>query len=242
MIVVELFMENIEQPQQMQQLQNVEQSTIQTKNPYRLIIIILSIVVVGMIGLCLFLVQKISKIDNKYETLQSGLNETALDVNDQAVVSITPVMTKNVSQTTESKNYLMLKEWGLKFEIPEDLTNIKYTVDGDTAYFVAEPADQSLNYVSSIDSLIKSDAMAVLYRKINSSEEGMTNVIEGKKVGVYYYYTAWSFSGTASGVGVQGSIFGADLDRNNEEDQKIEDKATEVWQSLNDMLKTIEVN
>lgn len=226
----------------MQQPQYVEQPTMQTKNSYKLVITILSIVVVGMIGLCLFLVQKISEVDNKYGTLQSGLDESVSDVNTKAVVSISPVMTNNVSPAEESKNYLMVKEWGLKFEIPEDLTNIKYIIDGDTAYFVAEPADQSFSYVTGINSLIKSDAMAVLYRKTNSSQEGMEKTIEGKKVGSYYYYTAWSFSGTASGVGVQGTIFGADFNRYNQEDQKIADKANEVFNSLNKMLNTIEVN
>lgn len=117
-------------------------------------------------------------------------------------------------ETDTNEGYLVVKEWGLRFKTPSGLSDVRYTVHDDRVDFFAKPADSSVQYRSDYDKFENGRsqyATGVLYRSTGSTKPlvGDTTT-EGKKVGDYYYYTAWSFSGLATGAACVG-LYGDDV-------------------------------
>lgn len=112
-----------------------------------------------------------------------------------------------------NRGYLVIKEWGVRFKIPAGLADIRYYIHGDTAYFYAKPSGQNLEFRADHDKPEGDYALATLTRSTDSTKERIGGQVEGRKTGEYYYYTAWSFSGTASGVGLSKLYFDNECDQ-----------------------------
>lgn len=86
-----------------------------------------------------------------------------------------------------------------------------------------------------IDSRIINEAQATITRATDSTQQGIgQTAIEGKKIGNFYFYTAWSFSGMSTGAGVEvTTLFGSD--------QATMDAATNVFHDMNEMLYSIQL-
>ncbi|MDR0957173.1 MAG: hypothetical protein LBM09_01185 [Candidatus Nomurabacteria bacterium] len=129
--------------------------------------------------------KELSDSKDKVNSLQDQINEAENDSNE------------STAETNRDERYLVMEEWGLKFKIPTGIEDVKYVIDGDMAYFVARPFDTV--YVSDLD--IEDHAIGTLFRSKDSKIDSIgSGIVEGKKVGDYYYYTAHSFSDTASGL------------------------------------------
>ncbi len=112
--------------------------------------------------------------------------------------------------TDPNAGYLVVKEWGLRFKVPSGLTNVQYKIfpktaqSDDTLAFYAMPAGHTLSYASDFESnttgVTPDHALGVVYRSSDATKQAYGNVVSGKKLGNYYYYSAWSFSGLASGA------------------------------------------
>lgn len=114
------------------------------------------------------------------------------------------------TKTDPSASYLEIKDWGIRFKIPVGLSSLEYRINGDTAAFFAKPTGSSVSYRSDYEKFTNNNfryAIGVVYR---SKEPSMQSVavdegVAGKKLGDKYYYSAWAFSGLASGAACQGT-------------------------------------
>jgi prepilin-type N-terminal cleavage/methylation domain-containing protein len=197
--------------------------------------ILIGIVIVGLLGAVGWLV---------YDRQSSNNVQPA---NSQVTTSqgeVTP--TKAVSDTLEAEKvdpnegYLVVKEWGLRFKVPAGLTDVRYAVQGDTVAFFAKPSDSSYEYISDFDMFEDGRfryGRGILYRSKEAVNYERGYATEGKKVGDYYYYTAWSFSGLASGSACVG-IYGDDSAAGCEAEGKVFGL---INTSENALLETIEL-
>ena len=159
--------------------------------------ILIVIVVVGLLGTVGWLV---------YDRQKSKTSETS---NTQASA---PQKEKTPKQETKkadpNEGYLVMSEWGLRFKVPSGLTDVKYTIHGDTASFFAKPTGSSVQYRTDYDKFDDDHsryATGVLYRSTSSTKPFMgDDTRQGKKIGDYYYYTAWAFSSTSTGAACVG--------------------------------------
>lgn len=121
--------------------------------------------------------------------------------------------TANKTTTDPNAGYLVVKEWGLRLKVPAGLKDVEYFVSGDTISFFGKPTKYDVSYV--LDYMKQGDngqwiyAVGYLYRDTKSKLITTSGEKYGKKLGNYYYYTAWAFSSTASGAALDG-IFGGD--------------------------------
>jgi prepilin-type N-terminal cleavage/methylation domain-containing protein len=185
---------------------------------FSVIEILLVVVVVGLIGVVGWLV---------YDHQNSKAAQTA---NTQV----------GTTQKAPNEGYVVVKEWGLRFKAPSGLADIKYAIHGDTLAFFAKPSGSSVQYRSDYDKFANGGfqyATGVAYRSSSATNNDRGFTIDGKKVGNYYYYTAWSFSGLASGAACV-EIYGDSSDSN------CQAEATAfqlVNQGDNSLLSTIEL-
>ncbi len=176
------------------------------KKGFGVVEIILIIVVIGLIVAAswLFLDSRKSSTGDK-ETNTGNSQQTTN--NDEAK---TPEGTK----PDPNAGYLVLKDWGLRFKIPSGLSDVQYRIYGDRVIFFAKPTGFNVQYRADYDESEDSSsryATGNLYRSTDSTKLNLDYTVQGKKVGDYYYYTSWAFSGLASGVGYSG-LYGDDLD------------------------------
>lgn len=150
--------------------------------------------------------------------------------------------------TDQQSNYVVVEEWRLKFTKPDSLKDIEYIIVGDTAGFYAKPADFDGNYRKNYKAVDASSrityAIGRLTRSTNSTHtDNYVGVVEGRKIGDYYYYTAHSFSGLSTGAGYNGLYFNEYCDDGPHEEpvcSELIDAEHKAFQSVNDMLRTIE--
>lgn len=196
--------------------------------------ILVVVVVVGLLGAAGWLV---------YDRQKSKNNEQ-------------PVTQSSNQQNQETKpdpnaEYLVVKEWGLRFKVPSNLTDVKYRVFGDTLAFYAKPTGYTVEYRSDYEKLGDNNypqyATGRLYKSTESSKDKIGIQVEGKKIGNYYYYTAHAFSSLASGAAPTGLYFDAACDKDTRTSAKCAGymKAeSEAFQSVNQgntaLLNTIE--
>ena len=199
--------------------QPIEQK--QPKPPIKWKVIAISLIVVSTLLAALSTFLIVDKISNKTNDKNDTSNQDQSNQEDE-----------NNDEEDETDNVFIISEWNLKFIIPDSLTDIRYVIDGETAYLVGRPSDGSLQYPSNLNGRIKDETLAVLYRSTSSTQMNLDISIPGKKVGNYYFYTAWSFSGLASGAGVP-SIFDVD-------DTVYSDALNDVFHNMNDMLNSIQ--
>lgn len=117
----------------------------------------------------------------------------------------TKIVTKSTDQTA---SYFVVKEWGLRFKVPNGLADVKYVIDGDELGFYAKPTGSTVQYRTDYAKAVSNPdgssylqyATGTLYRSTASTEDRAGGSVTGKKLGNYYYYTGWAFSGLASGA------------------------------------------
>ena len=110
-----------------------------------------------------------------------------------------------------NKGYLVVKQWGLRFKIPQGMADIQYRIQGDKVYFYGKPSSPKVEYRSDYDA-DKQGKYVLGYLK-RSKEANISNdwgSVSGKQVGDYYYYTGHSFSGLESGIGLNGLFYTTD--------------------------------
>jgi prepilin-type N-terminal cleavage/methylation domain-containing protein len=158
--------------------------------------ILIVIVVVGLLGTIGWLVHD----RQKSKTADKPITQT-----NTAQKKETPK--QEIKRTDPNEGYLVVKEWSLRFKTPSGLTDVKYTIHGDTASFFAKPTGSSVQYRADYDKFEDGRsqyATGNLYRSTDSTNTDRGSATEGKKVGNYYYYTSWAFSSLASGAACVG--------------------------------------
>ncbi len=122
-------MENIEQPQQVPQPQYIEQPVQQTKNPYKLVVIILSVLILILLVILVFLFSKVMKIDKGISLQQQDVNTVQNNSNETSDLDIT-----NTPSVTAVQNKLFtLAEYEgvskISFTYPQSWTLKQATTD-----------------------------------------------------------------------------------------------------------------
>jgi hypothetical protein len=118
-----------------------------------------------------------------------------------------------------NEGYLVIKEWGLRFKVPVGLSDVRYSLDGDTAGFFAKPTGYQVDYRSNYTKVNGSSgesfpyALGILIRSKDSTKDKLGDQLEGRKLGEYYYYTSHSFASLASGAGATGIFFDVACDK-----------------------------
>lgn len=154
----------------------------------------------------------------------------------------------DIDQQTDDK-YLVIDEWDLKFTLPDELKDVEHKIVNDTAGFYAKPVDFDGDFrkdYTAVDPETGSInyALGRLTRSKNSTHtDNYVGVVKGKQIRDYYYYTAHSFSGLSTGAGYSGLYFNEYCDDGPHEEpvcSELIDAEYEAFQSVNDMLRTIE--
>jgi type II secretory pathway pseudopilin PulG len=161
--------------------------------------ILVVIVVIGLLGTVGWLVYNRQKTKTtEYPTSQTN----TIEQKEEATAEPT-------NKTDPNGGYFVVKEWGLRFKAPSGLTDIRYTIHGDTLAFFAKPTGTDVQYRTDYDKYadgLSEYAIGNLYRSTNSTKPFAGDMIkEGKKVGPYYYYTGWAFSSLATGAACVGT-------------------------------------
>jgi hypothetical protein len=98
-----------------------------------------------------------------------------------------PTSSFNSSSQTKTANYLVIKEWGVQFKEPSDMTDLQYVVIGtnsDIVYF----STQSLVNLAGQDCAANTGPLAALSRSSSQITDGPVEYIS--KIDSYYYYYA----------------------------------------------------
>lgn len=206
--------------------------------------VLIVVVIVGLIGTVGWFV---------YDRQKSKNNEQPVTQNSQQ----NQETIKQETKADANEGYLVVKEWGLRFKMPSNITDVQYRVYGDTVAFYAKPTGSAVAYRSDYEAIYSDEATygknnpkyakGTLYRSAESSKDKVGTKIEGKKIGNYYYYTAHAFSSLSTGAGFQGLYFDTDCDKDStlaKCDPYIEAES-KVFQALNQgdtaLLNTIEL-
>jgi len=186
--------------------------------------IILVILLIASIALTCILAKRVCDQEKRIDKLEKQMNKSkGSDKKDDS---------KNDDSKDNKKNRLIIKEWNIQFTIPDSLTDVRYVIDDDTAFFVALPSDGSVEYPSNLnDEDIKTMALAILFRGTYVTRTNGIDDIEydGKKIGNFYYHTAWSFNSIATGMGIV-NLFGG-----NDDDLAVEMEG-KVFKELNEVM------
>jgi len=183
-------------------------------------------IAVPLIALSTFLI--VDKINHKNNTTDQDDTSQTNDIGDG-------------EEEEEEIGTFFIPEWNIKFTIPDSLIDIRYVIasneyitnDAGTAYLIGRPSDGSLPYPPNVNSRIKDEPLAAIYRSTSSTQIVFDDfVVQGKPIGDYYFYTAWSFSSLASGAGVP-SIFDVNQTTHS-------DALNDVFHEINDMLNSIQ--
>lgn len=187
-------------------------------------------VIAGLIIVVLFLTAY-----TVWDKSKDNPKDTSISKTDKSITKSTN------TETTKDPNegYFLVKEWGLRFKVPSGIFDVKYKINGDTLAFYAKPAGLKYDYVKDYDQIDNTGnfslASGVIYRSKDSINNSRGDDVEGKKVGDYYYYTAWSFSGLATGAACS-----ALYDMQNEEEQCQENN--KAFNIVNrELIKSIEL-
>ncbi len=158
---------------------------------FSIVEILVVIVIVGLLGAVGWLVYDSQK-DKTSETSNTSSTTKKAETPKQETVKPDP-----------NAGYLVVKEWGLRFKTPSGLTDVRYAINDDTVAFFAKPSGSSVQYRSDFDKFLDGHfpyATGLLYRSKDVTNNDRGFATDGKKVGDYYYYTAWSFSSLATGA------------------------------------------
>ncbi|TAH33970.1 hypothetical protein EYC59_04095 [Candidatus Saccharibacteria bacterium] len=179
---------------------------------------------------------------------QKNTDKTTADTN-KSQPAISPkkaVPNKDTTTQADQTAYVTVKEWGVRFKVPAGLTDVQYkifsktTANGDDQLAIyAKPAGSGVKYVSDYESSsdgFPTHALGVVYRSTSATQERTDSTVTGKKLGDYYYYTAWAFNSMATGAACTG-LYG-----NDEQNCQVESGAFKlVNQGDTALLNTIEL-
>lgn len=204
--------------------------------------ILVIIVVVGLLGAVGWLV---------YDRQKSKNNEQPVTQSSSPQQKIEETSKQEAKTADPNKGYLVVKEWGLRFKLPNNLADINYRIHGDMVAFYAKPTGYTVEYRSDYEKVRDGNypqyAIGSLYRSTESSKDKIGIQVEGKKIGNYYYYTAHAFSSLATGAAPTGLYFDAICDKDTrtspkcDEYMEAENKAFQlVNQGDTALLNTIE--
>lgn len=208
---------------------------------FGLIPTLLIAVIVGIIGFTGWFVYHSQKVVNKSYSSQSSAPQTTISKS-----SRTP------STETQNAGYLVVKEWDLTFKIPSGLSDVQYQVtknpapngDGRLAIY-AKPTGSTMQYRSDYMALNPNGyplyPIGVLYRSQHPTQYKMSVAIDGKKLGNYYYYTEWAFSGLATGASCT-NLYGAGNDASESECAAEQTVFALVNQGDTALLNTIQIS
>lgn len=171
--------------------------------------VLLIVSVVGIIGFGGWYVWDKNQDDNPEQTNTTQQQPNNIEPNNE------PVAIEEAKDPNQG--YLVLEEWGLRFKIPDDLTDVEYQIHEDTASFFAKPVDFDVEYRNDYDELFLDEDSDRYYYKYDmgklyrSASPTIVNVvgdeIEGRRYGDHYYFTSHAFSGLSTGAGPSGTFF-----------------------------------
>lgn len=103
-------------------------------------------------------------------------------------------------QSTEISNdsdsgYLVIKEWNLRFKVPDGLAEVQYRIHPDGGYivFYGKPTGANVKYEDGYDKVRDNDFWYTLGRlqRFENEQKNYDNNrgLSGKKIGTYYYYS-----------------------------------------------------
>ena len=160
---------------------------------FGLIMVLLVILIVGAISFSAYLV---------YDNQKNKNNQTVNSNND-------------VNKENESSDhYLIVKEWGLKFKIPNGIESVEYKINGNNLAIYAKPSGYAVEYRDGYSLYLDGRspyAIGNLYQYDQPNEIISTGVEAktGKSLGDKYYFTDWAFNSIATGASCVG-LYGED--------------------------------
>lgn len=83
----------------------------------------------------------------------------------------------------EHEGYLVIPEWGVKFTIPDTITDVRYFIDNDIAYFFAKPVGANLEFASDLDSNFQAYTRVIIMRGLVTED----TEVYFKRIGDYYF-------------------------------------------------------
>ena len=195
--------------------------------------VVIVLLVLAVVGLAGYIVWDGAGADD-------GLSTTSQQTS-SVQTSTTP--TDSLPTKDPNEGYFVVKEWGLRFKVPPSIFDVRYkmgdTLEGDTLAFYAKPTGLKYDYVKDYDQVSDSGffslANGVIYRSKESTKDKIGIVVEGKKIGDYYYYTAWSFSGLATGAAC------LPLYEISDQELQCEEVNKAFWIVNDDFIKSIEL-
>lgn len=171
--------------------------------------VLLIIVIAALIGVVGFMIYR---NQHKAKTPSVATSQTTTT---QATKTIT------AAPTDSNTGYLVVKEWGLRFKVPTGLADVQYKIFNKTSGYddqlaiYAKPTGSTVEYIQDYESTYAGNpnhALGVLYRSTNPTEDKLDYTVTGKKLGNYYYYTAWAFNSMATGASCAGLYGTSDSD------------------------------
>ncbi len=180
--------------------------TLKNQKGFSLVEGLLIVIALSIVGFTGFYVYNANKQDPKIS--DSSIQQKSNSDNEQ------------LSEEDPNEGYLVAEEWGLRFKIPDNLTDVRYKISGDTMGIFAKPIQDKngqsfdVEYPEDYDKIDEygnfSYSQGNLIKSKDSSQDYFGQAVKGKKLGDYYYYTSHSFSGLASGAGPNGIFLDED--------------------------------
>jgi hypothetical protein len=107
--------------------------------------------------------------------------------------------TSENNNTEESENYLTISEWGIRLTIPDTITDVRYKIVDNKAYFIAKPVGLNVEFAANIDSNFVEYSRVYLLRSTEKNEQ-----YNSEKVGNYYFVIFGPFGNEDEAIGLFG--------------------------------------
>jgi hypothetical protein len=85
-----------------------------------------------------------------------------------------------------NSGYLTISEWDIKLKIPNTITDVRYKIIDDTAYFVAKPKDANVDFPSDLDDNFPKYSMNWIERS-NEKFTTHTGYVDWRENEGFYY-------------------------------------------------------
>ncbi|MCL2869889.1 hypothetical protein FWF48_03760 [Candidatus Saccharibacteria bacterium] len=153
------------------------------KNKWKIVGIIFIILALLLGGAGGFIAYKFLNQKDELDSKQTALDKAKADLK---IAQNKEAEDNTTVAETESANYLTIKEWGIKFKIPDTLKNVTYTITGDSALVVAANNPSKLTpFTGYACSGQKSNAAIARSKQDDITVNG--NKMSSVKIGDYYY-------------------------------------------------------
>jgi len=146
--------------------------------------------------------KKIDELTNQNTSLQKSVADIQKQLDQVNKSESNPTNTVNTNPS--SSKYLTVPEWGIKFQVPDGLDNIQYTIDGNTLWFKPprdySPCTLDNGRIFGIDR----------YTSVQGDGYGQFNE---SAINGYYFYEAGTGKTCPAGVSADSLNWHGDLDR-----------------------------